>query len=83
MMQELSLEAYICAIKDLGLKQKKVYETIQRLQPCSNNDISTYLNWSINRVTPRVLELRKKELIEKKGVKLNKWGRKENVWGCS
>lgn len=42
----------------LGERQAAVYAAL-RPSPASNMELSKKLEWSINRVTPRVLELRK------------------------
>lgn len=63
MIQETSLEAYHILTPELGNLQETVYNTIIEHQGMSNHDIARYLNWEINRVTPRVKELRDKGLV--------------------
>ncbi len=61
-MQQTSLLAYR-SLERVGLKQKRCYEVIQRAS-VSNYDIAKALGWEINRVTPRVKELRELGLVE-------------------
>lgn len=63
MIQETSLEAYKVLIPELGNLQEIVYDTITSHPGMSNHDIARYLSWEINRVTPRVKELRDKGLV--------------------
>lgn len=79
-MQMTSLLAYKDAKKDLNRKQKLVYEAIEQIQPCTNKRIATYLNWPINSVTPRVLELRQKGKVKLGEIKPDADGRKANFW---
>ena len=44
--------------------RQKVFSAIQKLQPCTNQQIAKYLGWEINRVTGRVRELVEKTLVE-------------------
>jgi len=63
MIQETSLEAYKVLIPELGNLQETVYNCIIEHPGMSNHDIARYLGWEINRVTPRVKELRDKGLV--------------------
>lgn len=63
MIQETSLEAYRVLRPELGEQQEKVYNVIQAHPGMSNHDIARYLGWEINRVTPRVKELRDKGIM--------------------
>lgn len=47
----------------LGARQITVLEAIDRLQECSNSELAIALDWTINRVTPRVNELRKAGVV--------------------
>lgn len=64
MYQETSQEAYNLLVEQpgqLSAKQQAVLNVFTKLvknQPLSNFDIATMLDWPINCVTPRVLELR-------------------------
>lgn len=62
MIQQTSLLAYR-GIKTLGNKQLACQRAIETLGNACNQDISEYLNWDINRVTPRVKELREKGIV--------------------
>jgi Mn-dependent DtxR family transcriptional regulator len=64
MIQQTSLKAYLENIKSLGRKQKQVYHTLLRMKFATNMELAQYLGWSINRVTPRVKELREQGLVE-------------------
>lgn len=63
MIQETSREAYQVLKPELGELQETVYNTIMEHPNMSNHDIARYLHWEINRVTPRVKELRDKGLV--------------------
>ncbi len=54
-----SLLAYAYVLENLGERQALVYAVIRRLKSVSNYKIAKKLNLPINRVTPRVNELRK------------------------
>ena len=48
----------------LGRRQRTVYGLLRRYPGgLSNMEIAHYLGWSVNRVTPRVFELRQKGLV--------------------
>jgi hypothetical protein len=61
-MQQTSLESYD-RLKDLGMKQKACYDVINSRVAACNYDIAKALGWEINRVTPRVMELRERNLV--------------------
>lgn len=85
-IRQTSLQAYNEIKGKLGKKQRKVLEAIEmiervRKQAPTNMEISTFLGWSINRVTPRTLELRRKGEIEQKGTReCNITGRMAMTW---
>ena len=54
--------AYREVVKTLSARQKVVFELLQRGDR-SNNEIASALGWPINRVTPRVFELRALNLV--------------------
>jgi len=66
-VQETSLEAYLGVKPRLGEKQKEVYRLLKNATrvgfDMTNMEIAQALKWSINRVTPRVYELREKGLV--------------------
>ena len=61
-VQQTSLEAYRIIQDGLGDKQRRVYNLLRKASTVNmdmtNMEIATALHWSINRVTPRVKELR-------------------------
>lgn len=54
---QTSLPAYQEAIENIGAKQKAVLQAIEKLGVCCDHQIAEYLDWPINRVTPRRGEL--------------------------
>lgn len=64
MIQQTSLEAYKAIIPELAEKQKIVFDVIYKHPGMSNYDISQYLGWRINSVTPRVNELRELGFVD-------------------
>ena len=79
MISQTSLDAY-STINDLGKKQQIVYETIEELGGATNEQISRHLGWQINRVTGRVNELYKLNMLEVTGVRPNVSGKSAKVW---
>ena len=65
-LQDTSLEAYYTRVLPvLGERQHQVYEVFMRAHhSMTNMEVANILGWSINRVTPRVLELRELGLLE-------------------
>ena len=49
----------------LGRRQRRVYELLTRHTDLTNSEIALMLGWPINCVTPRTMELRKKDLVVK------------------
>lgn len=64
MVRITSLQAYAEVLENLGKRQMEVLKSLDRIKPATNMMIAQDLHWSINRVTPRVYELRKKGLIK-------------------
>ena len=63
MVSPNSLEAYNSLV-GLSDKQRHVFVVVEAFgKPINNRKLSELLGWSINRVTPRVLELREKGLL--------------------
>jgi Mn-dependent DtxR family transcriptional regulator len=58
MYQETSRLAYEDIESDLNQLQQQVYNALQERGQASNMEIANHLGWSVNRVTPRMLELR-------------------------
>ena len=71
MIQQTSLEAYSSIKFCLNDMQKTVYNAILCHPNMSNKEISIFLNWDINRVTPRVFELREAGLVFSSGDKVD------------
>ena len=65
MIRQTSLAAFeeINYFGTINKNQKKIFEVIRAKPNITNTEIAGILRWSINRVTPRVLELRKKGLV--------------------
>ena len=58
MIQQTSLEAYEKVVRDLGYRQKQVYDVIVSHPGFCNKEIAQYLMLPINSITGRVKELR-------------------------
>jgi len=67
MIQDTSLWAYQLATKDLGAKQKEVLDALRLFPDATNAEIAAHLKWPVNRITPRMLELRIMELVLEAG----------------
>jgi hypothetical protein len=63
MIQQTSLEVWQDIKPYLSNKQSIVYSALLALNVATNKDLSCYLNWPINSITPRVLELRKLGMV--------------------
>ena len=55
---QTSLEAWVEIQPKITGRRKQVFLALYELKEATNMEIARYLGWSINRVTPRVLELR-------------------------
>lgn len=55
-MRATSIDAYY-SIDDLPTRRRAVFNALKTLTTACNLDVADYLNWSINRVTPRMNEL--------------------------
>lgn len=80
MIRETSLKAYHSITKELGDRQRAVYEFIESNPDVCNLEIAEGLHLPINSITPRVLELREKGFVESSGEKLSRTGRKAIKW---
>lgn len=71
MITQTSKQAYFNEVlPTLGDRQIKVFNILKNSNcPLTNNEIAYKLGWSINRVTPRVFELRGRGLVESAGFK--------------
>jgi DNA-binding MarR family transcriptional regulator len=81
MYQETSHLAWDSVQKDLTAKQKVVMWAFKSQGKMTNAQMSEFLGWPINTVTPRVGELVKMGVIEAKGVIRGTTGRSAIVWG--
>lgn len=62
--QVTSLKAYFeKVLPTLSQRHKEVLEELVKHQDASNMEIAERLRWSINRVTPRIKELRDRKLV--------------------
>lgn len=62
--QLTSRKAYLDEIApSLGARQIKVMEMLDRLGEATNSELAEALEWKINTITPRVLEVRNKGLV--------------------
>jgi hypothetical protein len=48
-----SISAFVDILEDLGFKEMQVFQTIKKIQPCSDKMIANHLGWKINCVTGR------------------------------
>ena len=81
-VQRTSIEAFRAFSEDeLSDRQQHVLACLRTGGPASNREIAERIHWPINCVTPRVLELRERGLVENVGVRVNSSGRNEHVWG--
>lgn len=79
-LQQTSLLAYAEVRDNLGPRQAAVLDCIAVFGPMNNRQIAQRLHWDINSVTPRVLELRKKQLVERDRTDVSAEGRKVMFW---
>ena len=83
-VNQTSLQAYYNEIIPImGLRQLEVLKALETLVNASNMMIAAHLGWSINRVTPRINELRKANppLVIESGVyQCQITNRKVNYW---
>ncbi len=81
-MQTTSLIPYFrCVLPTLAERHQAVIKALHG-SDMTNSELSHILGWEINRVTPRVKELREKGLVEEKTRRrCNHTGRTAIVWG--
>lgn len=73
-MSDTSLKAYFEeVIHKIGNRQELVFGIIKKNDGLTNTEIAMSLGWSINRVTPRVHELRKMGLVKLKEKRPCSW----------
>ena len=79
-VRDTSLEAYATVkITEAQKKVLGVFRTIEK--PLCNSQVAYYLEWPINRITPRVLELRNMGILVEAGKKKVN-GRNVHLWKC-
>ena len=61
-MQDTSIEAFM-KLKNVAESQRQVLDVLKFLTNATNAELAAKLGWPINRVTPRVKELREKGLV--------------------
>lgn len=76
MTRQTSLLAYKEVKKDLGPRQKQVYETVKDLGPCTYLTICESLGLYPNSVTPRLGELLSRGYIREAYIKVGPTGHK-------
>jgi len=60
---DTSLWAYNLATQNLGKKQKEVLDALRFFPDATNAEIAAHMGFSVNRITPRILELRQQGLV--------------------
>ena len=79
-----SLMAYQEVLENLGSRQQEVYQMLKNLGSANNTILSKKLNWSINRVTPRIKELRNQNLVIQDSIRLCPITKKSTIfWKCN
>ena len=79
MYQQTSHEAFK-TLKKVGDKQSVVLNAIRHLRECNDRQLSEYLRWPINRVTPRRGELVELGMVEESCRKPDVTGRLTIFW---
>lgn len=82
MIQDTSIKSYReDALPTLAQRHAEVMKALLRLNEATNSELANELGWTINRVTPRVHELRKLGKISEVGKRPCKiTGRTAYVW---
>lgn len=63
MIQNTTLQSWMVIEHVLSDRQAVVHFALSELGGGTNTDIAEHLGWSVHRVTPRVLELRKEGIV--------------------
>jgi len=80
-VQQTSLLAYHSNVKpSLNYKQKIVLAALEEIYPATNKGIAQHLDWPINSITPRVLELRNKRMVNEAYKGKDSSGRSSIFW---
>lgn len=81
-VRSTSRQAYSQIVPFLGDKQAQVLGLLRDSEPLSNSEIAKMLGWEINRVTPRIKELRNMKLVAEMGRRrCHVTGMNVLVWG--
>jgi len=65
----------------LATCREKVFDKLSEIGPASNKQVAEALGWSINRETPRMMELRKRGRVACAGKRYDAKSRRwERVW---
>lgn len=70
MIQQTSLEAFESIKFSLGEKQLIVYNMLKDLSIANNTILAKKLGWPINRITPRINELRKMRYVTQDSIRI-------------
>jgi|TARA_Y100000310_G_C20644924_1_gene796012 DNA-binding MarR family transcriptional regulator len=63
MYQKTSKSAYLGIQDSISERQHLILEALNERGQASNMELAKHLGWEINRVTPRIFELRTKGLV--------------------
>lgn len=64
MIQPASQQAYFTEVlPTLSDRHQKVLQVLATVPNATNSELSRMLGWEINRITPRIFELREKKLV--------------------
>jgi predicted transcriptional regulator len=80
MVQDTTIQAYESIRAHLNEKQRKVRHVLQKFGPMDNEAIARALEWEINRVTPRIKEMRELGEVIEAGYTTTRSGRKAHLW---
>ena len=82
MIRDTSLLAWSGIQENLGRARENVLSALRLIQPASNMELARELGWSINRVTPRIKELRDRGIVFDSGRReCDVTGRMVHAWG--
>lgn len=66
-VRDTSIISFIQVKKNIGVKQTQILSAVRHLGEPTNLEMSTFLGWPINQITPRTNELVKKGLLAEAG----------------
>ena len=79
MVEQTSLNAWYKIEESLRFRQKEVFDSIMRLQPCSSLDVAEWLHRPLHTISGRFSELQTMGLIKSYGDKYH-GNRKFKTW---